>query len=169
MKKLLIAFLTVFVVACSTGGLRSKSENDLLDSFENLSTAFDTTFDEHGQVSSLKLTSDSLLLYFNTILEVYPESKNLPALYFCLGEVNMKIQDGLKAVEYFEALEEKFPEYIEVPKSIYLKGYTYEIIINDVEKAKESYKHLYKNYPDAKWAQNAKNQVLYLNLSDSIK
>ena len=166
MKNLTIAFLAGVLISCGSGNSDSDNLNKTKEaetSFNRLYASFTTSFDEHGDMEKLKKSADSLVIYFNIILEQKEPSEHLSDLYFSIAQVSMKVDRAKEAIQYFDAIETKFPTDDKVSKSLYLKGHTYEDILKDTAQAVAAYKHLYKTYPESEWSQNAKNQVLHLN------
>ena len=166
MRKIIFgALLTSILTACSlnTSFLGAKSEAELVDGFNQLQSEFNQVFDERFHADTLSTVQDSLKLYFEALLEQYPESKFLPELLFDLGESSMKLKDGKGAINYFEQLIKEYPSDSDVARAAYFVAYTYQEVLKDEQRAIEAYKQVYKTYPDSKWAENAKNQVLFLN------
>ena len=151
--------------ACSlnTSFLGAKSESELVDGFNQLESQFNRVFDEQFNADTLSSIQDSLGIYFEVIAEKFPESKFLPELLFHLGETAMKLKDGKSAIVWFEQLISDYPEHTEAARATYFVAYTYQEVLKDEEQAIKAYKKVYKTYPDSKWAENAKNQVLFLN------
>ncbi len=164
MKNFILGLLGLVLVSCSGDSKLDKmSETELDKGMSGLQNKFDMIFNNHYEEDSLKNLNDSLVIYLNVLAENFPKAKKLPNWYFLVGETNMKIKQGQAAIKYFETLELNYPQHGDVPKAIYFKAYTYENVMQDIERAIETYKSLYKTYPDSRWAENAKSQVLFLN------
>ena len=164
MKNLILGTLALILISCSGDSKLDKlSEVELDKEMSAIQNKFDVIFNNHYEEDSLKVLNDSLVIYIGVLAENFPKSKKLPSWYFVVGETNMKIKQGQAAIKYFETLEINFPQHEDVPKAIYFKAYTYENVLQDIERAIETYKTLYKTYPDSRWAENAKSQVLFLN------
>ena len=161
----MVALMALVLVSCggASEGANVKSEKALEEAFQKLHSSFTKSFDEQGSKEVLEASADSLVIYFDELIKNYPENKSLSEMCFAIGEVSMKVNNGEKAVKYFGELESKFPEDGNLSKALYLKAHTYENALKDTVQAIAAYKHLYKTYPESKWAQNAKNQVLHLN------
>jgi len=161
----MVALMAVVLISCggASEGANVKSEKALEEAFQTLHSSFTKSFDEQGDKELLKASADSLVVYFDELVKNYPKNKSLSELYFAIGEVSMKVDNGEGAVKYFDELESKFPADKNLSKALYLKGHTYEEALKDTVQAIAAFKHLYKTYPKSEWAQNAKNQVLHLN------
>lgn len=170
MKKVLVALVAVVLVSCggASGEASVKSEKTLVDGFQRMQASFSKTFDEQGSKEALNANADSLVTYFDALAKNYPENSSLSKMCFVLGEVSMKVNKGKDAVKYFDALEIIYPEDENVSKALYLKAHTFEDMLKDTVQAIAAYKHLYKTYPESKWSQNAKNQVLRLNNPNAV-
>ncbi len=164
MRNLVLGAFGLLLISCSGNSKLDKmSEVELEKGMTELQNKFDMIFNNHYEEDSLKSLNDSLVTYITVLAENFPKSKSLPNWYFIVGETNMKIKQGQAAIKYFESIELNYPQHPEVPKAIYFKAYTYENVMQNVEKAVDTYKMLYKTYPDSRWAENAKSQVLFLN------
>ena len=69
------------------------------------------------------------------------------------------MKNGEKALEYLTFVVDSFPNHKIVPQSMYFIGRIKEVLINDIVAAKESYKKLYRAYPNSVWGQNARTSV----------
>lgn len=170
-KAIFIICVIIGLNSCNSGGdssQPSKSEVELAQHILELNKRFDDIFVNDYDRQKLTQISDSIVISLEEMTTSYPESSELPSLYFVAGEVSMKVFNGERAVKYFEKMVELYPEDAQTDKAMYFIGYTYENVIQDVEKAKEKYKALYREKPNSDWGENAKSQVLFLESSSPM-
>lgn len=166
MRLIVLSLFSVVVFSCnSSSKLASKSEKELVSGFENLLNQFNALYNVEQNKDTIQLNSlnDSLKLYVEALLEKDTTNSSLANLYFSFGETSMKLKNSELALKYYNALVLSFPNNEDVPRALYNIAYTYENILHDTDLAIEKYKYLYKTYPETKWAENARSQVLYLN------
>lgn len=165
MKKILLSACTLLIIACSSNSnsLEHQSDVQLKDGALALQKKFDTEFAGSSNVDTMKFILDSMDTYFKTLHEKYPDSEFSATVLFGLGESAMKLKEGKMAIDYFDQLIAQYADNEIVPRAAYFRAYTYQEVLHENEQAIEAYKKLYKTYPDSKWAENAKNQVLFLN------
>jgi len=79
---------------------------------------------------------------------VYPESDQTPEFLYRAGEMARTIKTFTKALNIYDWLEEKYPNYEKTPTTVFLKGFMLENTLNEPEQAKEVYQRFVDNYPD---------------------
>lgn len=168
MKQFFYMVTSVLILtACNPGSPSSSEENINVDHVKvdmlRISDQFDDIFVNKYNRESLTLLADSIVIYVNQLSNALKGNPELVKYYFLAGETSMKISKGELAIKYFEQLIQEFPEDELTDKSMYFIAYTYENVIQDIEKAKEVYKQLYKEKPNSDWGENARSQVLFLN------
>lgn len=167
MRLIALSLLVIGIYSC-TGEASKMSQKEgaaLQAGFNGLLDEFNGIYNNEVEKDSVRLVqiNDSLKVYVDAMAEKDSLASELAQLYFLFGETSMKLKNAEWAIEYIDLGVQYFPTSDETPRALYNKAYTYENVLNDTEKALKTYKFLYKNYPDSKWAENAKSQVLYLN------
>lgn len=168
MKKF-IALLLISFVAFACGSDSNKSTKSDVNHTEikaeilKLNDEFDHIFVNEYNRESLSAIAEKITNKTDLLTDSDMKDSSLAKIYFIAGEVSMKIFDGDKAIKYFTKLSNEFPEDEQADKAEYFIGYTYENVIQDLEKAKEVYKNLYRTKPNSDWGENAKSQVKFLN------
>ena len=89
----------------------------------------------------------------------FPNSKELPELLCRAGISSLNVKNAEMALEYLTFVVDSFPNHKIVPQSMFFIGRTKEVLMNDIIAAKESYKKLYRAYPNSVWGQNARTSV----------
>ncbi len=165
MKNIFLSLATCVLLASCGGGLESKksgfSEQELIAGFEKVRLKFKEVFENPKDYDQdkLKPMNDSLVFYVDAIIDEFPNSKGLPELLCKAGISSLNVKNGTKALEYLNYIVDSFPNHDIVPQSMYFIGRTKEVLIEDISAAKESYKKLYRSYPNSVWGQNARTSV----------
>lgn len=166
MKNFIFGVLALGMIACA-GGSVSNTEESIVGNLNRLHTEFKGKYiedaaDHKDLMATLTGLNDSIIIYVDELVKSYPQSTAIALQYSLVGESSMKLKKGEVAIKYFELLETNYAKDDNVPRALFNKAYTYEFVMKDTKKAIKAYKHLYKNYPHSKWAENAKSQILYL-------
>lgn len=167
MKKIFLSLATVvFLASCGGGDNASKdrsglSEKDLISGFEGVRTKFKSVFENPKDFDQAKLKplNDSLVYYVDALVSDFPKSAELPEVLCRAGISSLNVKNGKKALEYLNYVVDSFPEHRIVPQSMYFIGRTKEVLLEDLEGAKEAYKKLYRGFPNSVWGQNARTSV----------
>ena len=107
------------------------------------------------------------------LIEKNPYSEFAPDAFFTLaslyqsmeGDSVQKINNYLKAVEYYNELIDKFPNNQKTAEAIFMAGFICAENLRDFERARHYYKRFLKNYPDHELASSV--QVELENLGKS--
>lgn len=167
MKKILFS-IALAVLLSSCGGSDSSSvessgmsEKDLIAGFEGVRTQFKTVFENPNEYDQAKLKpiNDSLVFFVDALVADYPRSASLPEVLCRAGVTSLNVKNGTKALQYLNYVIDSFPDHQIVPQSMYFIGRTKEVLLEDLEGAKESYKALYRKYPNTVWGSNARASV----------
>ena len=165
MKKIFLSFATAIIFTSCGTGLESKksglSEQELIIGFEGVRLKFKNVFEnpEDFNQESLKPLNDSLAYYAEAMVNEFPNSKELPELLCRAGISSLNVKNAEMALEYLTFVVDSFPNHKIVPQSMFFIGRTKEVLMNDIIAAKESYKKLYRAYPNSVWGQNARTSV----------
>lgn len=165
MKKIFLPIVAAVVLfSCGDSNSTqspSMTEAELISGFEAVRSKFNVIFDNPQDYSQqdLEPLNDSLVMYVDAMVASYPASAELPELLCRAGVTSLNVKNSTKALEYLNYVADTFPEHPVVPKAMYFIGRTKEVLVEDVEGAKEAYKKLYRTFPKSVWGMNAKNSV----------
>jgi len=107
------------------------------------------------------------------LVENNPYSEFAPDAFFTLaslyqsmeGDSIQKMNNYLKAVEYYTELIEKFPNNEKTPEAIFMAGFICAENLKDFERAKYFYKRFLKAYPDHELASSVQTELENLGKS----
>lgn len=112
---------------------------------------------------------DAYLLY----AEQNPDDAKSPDFLFKALDVAVGInaEGPQKAIEVADILIEKYPDFEMTPMATYIKGFVYESIVGDLDKAKAVYLQFLEMYPDNPMAEEVRTVVdnLGIPLEELIK
>lgn len=157
--------ILVLLASCGEQGINVKqsglSEQELISGFEGVRLNFKNVFENPKDYSQdkLKPLNDSLVYYVDALISEFPNSTELPELLCRAGVSSLNVKNSDKALEYLNYAVDSFPNHQIVPKSMYFIGRTKEVLLEDIEGAKEAYKKLARNYGTSVWGMNARTSV----------
>ena len=112
---------------------------------------------------------DAYLLY----AEQNPDDAKSPDFLFKALDVAVGInaEGPQKAIEVADILIEKYPDFEMTPMATYIKGFVYESVVGDLDKAKAVYLQFLEMYPDNPMAEEVRTVVdnLGILLEELIK
>ena len=90
----------------------------------------------------------------------------ISAMYlFKAGDLSRGLGKFDDAINYWQMLIEKYPDYKRAPDALFLQAFTYENDVKDLDKAKNLYETFLKKYPNHSFAANI--PVIIENLGKS--
>ena len=79
-----------------------------------------------------------------------------PEYLFKAAEIQRSLKNYKKAIENYETIQNKHPEYEKTPHSMFLLGFIYENDLKDNDKAKALYETFLERYPEHELADDVK-------------
>ena len=147
-KAFVLIFLAVSVFACTD---KKKNLREEIQSIDNNDS----------------LVSNQTMARFNRLLReyvgAYPADENNPAYYFKIAQSANALNEPSVAVRYLDTFMTRHPEHPRVPDALLLKGYTYENIAHDKDKALECYEDFIVKYPGHPSAEQAKLAIVQID------
>jgi len=148
MPKKTILFLTgilFFISAC--GPSRDKSVKIIRELEQRLYSSEAVSFD--------KEKGDSLLNLYDEFIRSHPKDSLTPGFLFKAANLAMTMNDGKKAIGFFDQYTKDYPEGPKAPLCLFFKAFIYENMVKNLEKAKETYLQFIERYPNNDFADDA--------------
>lgn len=153
--------LLLAVVACKSGPNREQLSGEIEKLRQELANTTTYPFDS---VVTHQLIEKSEL-YANTFKE-----DTLSARYmFQAAEVSKAIGDFHKAIELWNNMMVRFPNYSKAPEALFLEAFTYENDLGDKPKAKELYHEFIDKYPNHDLTDDAQQLLQIIESGKSIE
>lgn len=164
MKKIIIPFVAgIILMSCGAGEKASTGllEKDLIAGIEGVRAKFNNIFENPKDFDQLGLKplNDSLVYFVDALISDYPNSAELPNVLCRAGVASLNVKNSSKAIQFLSYVADSFPDHKVVPKAMYFIGRTKEVVLEDLEGAKEAYKKLYRSHPNTVWGMNARTSV----------
>jgi len=152
--------LSVLINSCKSPEVRLAEK---IDKIEKAFKADSTKIPEKTEVVNL-------INLYSEFTEKYPQSKKTPDFLFNAGRYCMSFSLSTKAVEFFDKLILKYPDYQKLPDCYFLKGFVYDSQLSNLPMARKSYEQLIEKYPNHELALQAKQliNILGKNLDEVI-
>jgi outer membrane protein assembly factor BamD (BamD/ComL family) len=136
MKKLIFILSIFFLISCGESETKLKQNiGELEDEIYN-TTAFDAS------------KTESLLELYIKFTDKFPQNADAPEYLMKAGDLAMRLNKGELAIEYFTRLGEEYPNDAKAPQSVFLKGFVYENLLGDLDKARSQYEIYISKYPN---------------------
>jgi outer membrane protein assembly factor BamD (BamD/ComL family) len=113
-------------------------------------------------VSFNKEKADSLVVMYMDFIAANPKDSLSASYLFKAANVVMNNGDANKALGYFDQYIKDYPDGPKVAMCMFFKGFIYENMIRDLDKAREIYLQFIEKYPNDDFADDA--QMALLNL-----
>ena len=85
-----------------------------------------------------------------------------PFYLFKSADINMNMRRPQAAINSFDIILSKYPDFEKVPSALFLKAFIYEDQLKDLENASKYYKLFIEKYPDSDFADDAAISLQYL-------
>lgn len=121
-------------------------------------------FENNKGVIDSKEAANIINLYCK-FADGFPEDERSASYLFKAADVSINVFHSPKTIELFDRVITEYPEFEKAPQALFLKAFTYENYLNDLEEARASYELFLLKYPDHSFANDA--QVSLDNLGKS--
>lgn len=109
--------------------------------------------------------NDAIKLYTDYAL-YFPADTLAPEYLFKAGEVATASKKYKRALEQYETILSKYPEYKHYKETMYLKAFLLDNFLNDDAAAKVVYEQVIAKYPTTNYAKDAKAAIQNLGKTD---
>ncbi len=107
-------------------------------------------------VSFNKEKADSLMLLYETFIKKNPADTLSPGYLFKAANIAMNSGDGPRALNLFDQYIKDYPDKPKASLCLFFQGFIYENIMQDLDKARETYLLFIEKYPSDAFAKDAK-------------
>lgn len=156
-NKAFILFLIFPFLLAGCKPSREKSVQSIKAMEKRLYSPQATSFD--------KARWDSLVSKYEGFCKRFPQDSLVPGYTFNAANIEMNTGNGKKALENFELIMTRFPDYKKAPLCLFFQAYVYENLIHDLVKAKELYLRFIEKYPDNEFVTAARSSIENLGKS----
>jgi TolA-binding protein len=173
--RIVYLLITAFILGACQGGDNSedkKVENAVksnreghrlllaeIDSMEQI--VYTDSFDV-----SKKSTSELMQAYLAFTDKYVGDNERVPKYLYKAAALSRAVDLPVKAIKLYDRILKEYPKYERAPEVAFLAAFTYDEDMNQPELAKEAYKEVIEKYPDNKWAQQARDRLATIDLSD---
>jgi outer membrane protein assembly factor BamD (BamD/ComL family) len=95
----------------------------------------------------------------------FPEDSLSPDYLYKAAAIAAGFQRGTQAIDLYESILTKYPNYKRTPECIFMQAFTYENVIGDIAKASEMYNKFLFRYPNHDLADDAQSAIKFLGKS----
>jgi tetratricopeptide (TPR) repeat protein len=103
-----------------------------------------------------KASADSLADLYATFAGRFPDDSLAPDYLFKAAGICMNMQEGAKAIGYFDKILADYPKWEKAPFCLFFKGYVQENVLRNLDQAKETYLLFLEKYPDNDFSDDAR-------------
>lgn len=155
MKKILILFVSVMLVAACSSPNREKELEKIAEHEQKLS-AIDVSSDDSAALEMLAL--------YRQFAADFPEDSLAPAFMARAADLCINLGMNDDAVNLLDSIITLYPGYEDIAGCYFLKGYAYESA-ERYDEAKEAYNYFVENYPDHYLAADTRVMINYIGMS----
>ncbi|MCY7411154.1 MAG: tetratricopeptide repeat protein [Chitinophagales bacterium] len=158
MKNILLLFCMAALFSCtsSSSKLAKQIDRQLKITNENIA---------HGKPDSLVI--DSVTIAIEKFVKENPKDTLSPAYLFELSLLYQKQQQMDKTIVTLDRVAKEYPDSKQAVKAVFLEGFLYANVLNQLDKAKEKYQLYLDKYSavDAKMTSDVKSELENLGKS----
>ena len=175
-KSLLIGFsvLSIACVSCNEQANSPKENNekkqeeltkpnkqDLVDEI----TKMEQELLLADQQSSAILLND-LVITYKSFARQFSSDSLAPEYLFRTADLQIGRGNYEDAVSLFKKIYDRYDDYIKKPESLFMTAFVYDTYMDQKGAAKEYYEKVIKDYPDHRFATDAKASIEALHMTD---
>lgn len=106
-------------------------------------------------------------VYANYIRNFPEDKKNCPDFLYKAAEISMNLKQGANAILYIDDLKNKYPDAKQVPYAEFMRGFVYQNILNDKDKAKATFSNFINKYPQNELVPSAKQILESIDMTEA--
>ena len=153
MKKTLsiptFAFI-LFLFSCSP------SRNEMLDKISMMESEMKTA----SKVDTVAV--NELISAYQNFASKYADDSAAPENLYKAASLAVGFNRGVQAVELYETLISKYPQFKKIPECYFMQAFAYENVIGNIVKANECYNRFLMKFPNHELADDAQAAIKFL-------
>lgn len=87
--------------------------------------------------------------------DLYPDDSISPEFLYKASDISMNVGYPKATIKIFDKILSRYPDYVNVPTIMFLKGFVYEDQLLDYSNAKKCYLEFLSKYPDNDFSDDA--------------
>jgi tetratricopeptide (TPR) repeat protein len=107
-----------------------------------------------------------LVDFYLSYADLFSKDPLMADMIFKAGNQSVNLENFDDALAHYNRIDLDHVKYQKRPESIYLQGFIYDTYKNEFGKAKEKYERIIELYPNHILAEQAKQSIAHLGLSD---
>lgn len=119
-------------------------------------------------VSFNKEKADSLLLLYGVFIKDNPKDSLAPGYLFKAANIAMNSGDGPTSLMFFDQYLQDYPDQPKASLCLFFKAFIYENIMQNLDKARETYLLFIEKYPSDDFTKDAKMALINLGKSPDV-
>lgn len=155
-----ISFISIFSLfvffSCKPDARQEKTER-----INELETSL---FEEQKGIINKKEAANMIHAYIQYV-DTFPGDTISPYYLFKAADVSINTFHSEQSIKLFNRLLNEYPNFSKAPQAIFLKAFTYENYLQQIDSAEVSYKLFLTKYPKHAFANDAKISLLNLGKS----
>jgi outer membrane protein assembly factor BamD (BamD/ComL family) len=152
MKKLLpVVLIALLFSFTGCGPSRKKSAERIHTLEKQLFSPANTTFN--------RKKADSLIAMYEDYVKRFPDDSLSPKFLFQSSSILMNLGEANKAIEGFDKIAAKYPQYSKVSLCLFFKAFIYENYLHDLNKARANYEDFIVRYPNSEFVPSAQASI----------
>lgn len=157
-------YITALAVAvslfASCGNTEEKNREEVKMTKEVLQSQIDSMEARlHAKPEMDLSTANATVTMYADYAKNFPDDPKTPDYLFKAGEISSSMHNGKQAINFFNTVYTKYPNYDKASYSLFLQGFIYESQLNDTAKARQIYEEVLRKYPNDKLADDAKASI----------
>jgi outer membrane protein assembly factor BamD (BamD/ComL family) len=150
MRFLLFIPFILSIVSCSP------SRNEMLDKIAKMEKEMKTA----SKMDTLAVTE--LIGAYQNFAAKYATDSAAPENLYKAASLAVGFSHGVQAVELYETLIVKYPQFNKIPECYFMQAFAYENVIGNLAKANECYNRFLIKFPNHELADDAQAAIKFL-------
>lgn len=142
--------ITLLLFSCSP------SRNEMLDKISKMESEMKTA----SKVDTVAVTE--LIGAYQNFASKYSTDSAAPENLYKAASLAVGFNRGVQAVELYETLISKYPQFEKIPECYFMQAFAYENVIGNIVKANECYNKFLMKFPDHELTDDAQAAIKFL-------